>query len=642
MPEIAQATITVTPVLDGAQNKLTNELTGIAGPAGDKAGTESGSKFAGSFTKSLIGGTVAVTTAVAGTGAALIGAANNTAEYGDNIDKMSQKLGLSAEAYQTWDYILGQSGTDIDKMAVGMKTLTNKLDDAKNGSADAQAMFAKLGLSMEDLQGMSREEVFEAAITGFQGMADSTERAALANDLFGKSGQELTPLFNTSVEETEALKKASEDLGFVLSNDAVKASADYVDSLDTMQRTFSGVGNGLMVELLPPLTDFMTKIADFIANTDLSPVTDTIGSAVTALGDFISGLDIEAAGQAFGVVVEGIGAAVSIAWDVVSTIFDSLQTGFDTIAGSLTDVGIDWDDVWNGISDVMQTVADLIGSAIELIADTIAWLITEAQTEGTYFNTVWENIQTAVSTAADVIQGVIDTISALLKGDWEGAWESAKGVVDTYLDGISKICENTWNFIKDTAETVWEGIKSAIEEPVKNLKETVAGVWDAVSSKASEIWNGIRDTVTGVFDTIKNHISPIVDWLKGIFDFKWSLPDITLPHIAWHWHDIGGFLSIPVFDGIDWYAKGGIFDDASLIGVGEAGREAVVPLEGAAMRPFAKAIAEEMSNAGGDIYNNNTVNVYATEGMDINQLARKVSEELAFITKQQQSAWGAA
>lgn len=640
MPEVAQATITVTPVLDGAQQKITNELSNIAGPAGDKAGTESGSKFAGSFTKSLIGGTAAVTTAVVGAGAAMIGAANSTAEYGDKIDKASQKLGVSSTFYQEWEAVLQHSGTSMDSMTGTFKKLATASQDA---SDDQVAAFKALGLSMDQVKNMSTEDLFSAVVSGLQDMEEGSERTNIATELLGKGAMEMGALFNTSSEDTQAMIDRVHELGGVMDEDGVKASADYKDSMQDMQTAFSGVANGLMVELLPPLTDFMTKIADFIANTDLSPVTDTIGLAVTALGNFISGLDIEAAGQAFGVVVEGIGSAVSIAWDVISTIFDSLQTGFDTIAGSLSDVGVDWDDVWNGIADVMQTVGDLIGSAIELIADTIAWLITEAQTDGTYFNTVWENIQIAVSTAADVIQGVIDTISALLKGDWEGAWESAKGVVDTYLDGIYKICENTWNFIKDTAEKVWDGIKSAIEEPISNAKETITEVWDAVSSKATEVWDAVYNKVTEVFSGIQSFLEPIVDWLKGIFDFEWNLPDLKLPHIV-----VDSYIDVPVLGTIpdpfgihvDWYAKGGIFNDASLIGVGEAGREAVIPLEGAAMRPFAKAIAEEMSNAGGDIYN--TVNVYASEGMDINQLARKVSEELAFITKQQQSAWGAA
>ena len=93
----------------------------------------------------------------------------------------------NTKSYQEWDYVMKICGTEMSSMTTGLKTLTNKLDDAKNGSESAQAMFAALGISMEDMQKMSREDLFKASIAGLQKMGDSTERAALANDLFGKS-----------------------------------------------------------------------------------------------------------------------------------------------------------------------------------------------------------------------------------------------------------------------------------------------------------------------------------------------------------------------------------------------------------------------------------------------------------------------
>ena len=204
--------------------------------------------------KAMATATAAIGTAAVAAGKKLVDLANETAVQGDEVDKMSQKLGMSAEGYQKWDYVLSQAGVDITSMTTGLKTLTNKIDDAKNGSDKAQAMFTKLGISMEDLNSMSREDVFAATVKGFQGMADSTERAALANDLFGKSGQNLTPLFNDTAESTEALMQAAEDYGFVMSNDAVKASAVYKDSLDTLSHTFSGVKNNIVSNLLPGLT----------------------------------------------------------------------------------------------------------------------------------------------------------------------------------------------------------------------------------------------------------------------------------------------------------------------------------------------------------------------------------------------------
>lgn len=76
----------------------------------------------------------AIGTATVAAGKELFNLAQETANAGDEIDKTSQKLGMSAEAYQKWDYVLGQSGVEITSMTTGMKTLTNKIDDAKNGS----------------------------------------------------------------------------------------------------------------------------------------------------------------------------------------------------------------------------------------------------------------------------------------------------------------------------------------------------------------------------------------------------------------------------------------------------------------------------------------------------------------------------
>ena len=67
---------------------------------------------------------------------------------------------MSAEAYQEWDYVLGQAGVDITSMTTGLKTMTNQIDDAKNGSVKAQERFAKLGISLNDLNTMSREDIF--------------------------------------------------------------------------------------------------------------------------------------------------------------------------------------------------------------------------------------------------------------------------------------------------------------------------------------------------------------------------------------------------------------------------------------------------------------------------------------------------
>ena len=208
---------------------------------------------------------MAIGTATVTAGSALIKNAGEVAEYGDQIDKMSQKVGMSAEAYQEWDYVMQISGTEMLNMTTGLKTLTNKFDDAVNGSSSAIETFERLGLSMEDIQGLSREDLFATVITQFQGMEESAERAALANDLFGRSGQELAPLFNTTAQETQRLIEEVNNLGGVMSNDAVKASAAYQDQLTALTTSFDGLKRNLTDNFLPSITTVMGGLTDIFS-----------------------------------------------------------------------------------------------------------------------------------------------------------------------------------------------------------------------------------------------------------------------------------------------------------------------------------------------------------------------------------------
>lgn len=568
MPVVASATLEVTPVLSGAQQSLTDQLTGATESAASEAGEKAGSGFIGSMANGIAAGAAAVTGAVVGVGAALTAVTGATAEYGDSIDKASQKLGVSSTFYQEWEAVLQHSGTSMDKMGASFKKLATESQDA---SADQQAAFEKLGLSMEQVSQMSAEELFASVVTGLQGMEEGTERTALATTLLGKGAQELGPLFNTTAEDTQGMIDQVNALGGVMSEDAVKASARYQDSLQDMQTAFSGVKNGIGAELLPVFADFMDKISEFISTTDLSPVTDTIGLAVDALGDFISNLDIEAAGETFKSVVEGVGEAVGLAWDVLSIIFGAIKDAIGTVTESMESSGTDWSGVWDGIKTVVKDAADIIASVIKIIGEVIAGLIKEAQTDGTLFNAIWEGIKTVVSVAGDVITGVIDGIKFLLDGDWKQAWEDAK----------------------ENASETWNNIKDGAAEKLGDMWDTASGIFDDVKGLVDFDWElpelsptlvtDAVDTVMGAFDTVRDAL-----------DFDWSFPHIDLPHFSWSWNDLG-IVSIPSIS-VDWYAKGGIVDDATIIGAGEAGPEAIIPLSGSAMQPFAEAIADNLGD----------------------------------------------
>jgi hypothetical protein len=565
MPVVASATLEVTPVLAGAQQSLTQQLTGASVQAGDKAGQESGTKFASSMAKKIAVGSVAVAGAVTAVGGALVSTASKTAQYGDNIDKASQKLGVSSSFYQEWEAVLQHSGTSMDKMGGSFKKLANASQDASDDQVKA---FERIGLSMEDVKNMSTEDLFSSVINGLQGMEEGSERTATATELLGKGAMELGPLFNTSAEDTQAMIDRVNDLGGVMSEDAVKASARYQDSLQDMQTAFDGVKNGIGAKLLPVMADFMDGVSDFIANTDLTPFTDMVGKAVDGVADFVSKLDIAAIGNTF--------------------------------------------------LSVAGTIGSIIGGLAGIIVDVVA----QAQTQGTFFNAVWQGIQAVVQGAAGVIQGVIAFVSALINGDWSGAWNAALGIVSTVNKTIQSVlsaawkalkslassvwqaiknaitrpiqqaksglqeawstiksaASNMWSALESTASNVWNGIKTAISTPISTVKSTLSSAWQGIKSTASGAWDGIKSAITKPLENAKSTIKGIIDKIKGMFPIsigKWlkNLPKITLKTIQKT--VLGKTITIPT--GFEWHAKAMeqpfMFTRATIFGAGEAGDE---------------------------------------------------------------------
>ena len=213
------------------------------------------------------------TTLMAG---AIVKGVGATAEYGDNIDKMSQKMGLSIEAYQEWDAVMQHSGTSMESMQASMKTLANAVENGNKA-------FQRIGLTQEELANMSQEEIFDATIAGLQNVEDETERTYLAGQLLGRGATELGALLNTSAEETQAMKDRVHELGGVMSDEAVKSAAAYQDQLQDMQTAFSGLSRNMLSEFMPSMTTVMgglTEIFSGNSGTGLAMIEDGINQIV--------------------------------------------------------------------------------------------------------------------------------------------------------------------------------------------------------------------------------------------------------------------------------------------------------------------------------------------------------------------------
>lgn len=497
-PEVARAVVTITPVMEGAQKEIATQLGAISEDAGGKAGKKAGNSFTsfmGSAIKVGIGSIGAAVTAVTTAATAVVGttvAASKTlvesakavSEYGDEIDKTSQKLGLSKQAYQEWDYVMHLAGTKMSSMTTGLKTLTNKLDDAKNGSEDAVAMFDKLGISMDDINSMSREELFAKTIAGFQGMADSTERAALANDLFGKSGQNLAPLFNQSAEATQALIKEAHEYGMIMSDDAVSASAAFQDSLTKMENTIAGVKNSMIGDLLPSLT----------------MVTD--GLAKVFKGD-MSGADMMA---------EGIKSIINGLTNAIPTIISTMTTIITTVAQMLPEL---LTILVTAIIDVMPQLTDGIIGVLPTLLDAIYRLLTE----------VSSNLGNLISPIIDALPTLILQIAASIATYWPQFYSGIVQLMDQVVDHMPEINEKFVAILPELIQLIVQGLTDTLPILIEGFTLLFIGLAAAIPQmsvalldSAPEIVNALITGVTTAWPQFETGMKELFDRIKDTIE----------------------------------------------------------------------------------------------------------------------------
>ena len=433
-----------------------------------------------------------------------------TAQYGDEIDKMSQKMGLSTEAYQKWDYVLNLAGTEMSSMTTGLKTLTNKFDEAKNGSEDAQAMFAQLGISMEQLGDMSREDLFAAAIAGFQQMEDSTERAALANDLFGKSGQELAPLFNTSVEETQALMEQVDQLGMVMSDDAVKAAADYKDALTTMQGTLAGIKNSVFGDFMPAITSVMDGLTQvFAGDKDLG---------LEKIGEGIDGFIETITSKLPVVLTMGGEIIVALATGIIENLPDIVTAALDTILML--------------VNTIVENLPFIIETAIQIVL-TLAEGLTEALPA--LIPAVVQAIVTIIQVLAEnepmIIEAALNLIIALVDGIMQ-AFPIINEAMPKLIATISvALAENAPALIIAGAKllgTLIKGFVQAIPSMIYSVVMIIPEMINALMGYKdyflriggefiNGLWDGIAGAWSGFMNNVQGTMGKLVDGVKGIF-----------------------------------------------------------------------------------------------------------------------------
>lgn len=344
----------------------------------------------------------AVTVAV---GAGLWNIAKGAADAGDAIDENANKLGISYGAYQEWDYVLSQTGASIESLKGGMTRLNSAVDEASNGNQDAIDKFARLGISLDDLAGKSREDIFALTIEGLQGVEDAGERAAIATQLLGRGASELGGLLNTTSEDTAALKQQAIDLGLILSDEAVAAGDAFNDSLDTLQRTMTGVKNTIGAQLLPGLTEVTLGLSGLLVGTEGSE--ERIRAGAETLVTSIS----EVLPRILSVFSSILGGVAIIAPQIVSSLVEgvvsNLPSFITTLSGALV----------NLVTLVVAQLPGLVNSGVQAVLALASGISSALPTLiPVVIKGVLDVVKAVIQAAPMLIQAGLQLVNGLLAG----------------------------------------------------------------------------------------------------------------------------------------------------------------------------------------------------------------------------------
>lgn len=538
-------------------------------------------KAAGTVAKVGVAAFAAVGTAAVGAGVKLVKETANVASYGDNIDKMSQKMGISAKAYQEWDAVMQHSGTSIDALKPSMKMMANQ---AQQGAEE----FQKLGISQEEVKNLSQEDLFGRVIEGLQNMEEGTERTAIASKLLGRGATELGALLNTSAEDTQKMKDRVNELGGVMSDEAVKAAANYQDQLQDMNTAIDGLKRNLLTGMMPAITTVMSGITNLASGkTDLglgeiSKGVEEVTKQISKITPKIVKALVNVLPQLGKALVQNISAIVPYLPEMISTLVsavidmlpDIITVGIEAmkqltvgiiqalpvLIQALPDIIKALTDGLVSLFDSMPEITNMLGELIGVVADTLIDLIpvlveaSMTMTEKiigalTEPETLFKLVEMAGRLIIAVAGGLLAAVPKLLEG--------VAKIMSTVVTNItsfdfgkagSELIGNITSALQGAADKLtewWDGWSQEIGKYAKIGWDSVVKTWSAVGQWFLDRWEDIKKPFVNaaqwfgdVFTNAINGIKTAFSAVGGFFGQVWNGIKGAFSNVAGWFSDI--------------------------------------------------------------------------------------------------------
>lgn len=617
-------------------------------------------------------------------GKAIAGTVTESAAYADEIMTLSTQTGIATDKLQEYQYMAGLVDVDVSTITGSLRKLTTQMDSAASGSGAAADAFASLGVSVTDSEGnlRSNQDVFEDVIDALGQIENTTQRDALAMDIFGRSAQDLNPLIEAGSEGIAAFAEEARDAGYVLDNETLSSLGSVDDELQRFETRTTAVKNNLVAAFAPALADAGEEVNDFV--TGLIGIKDAfdqggIDGALEAAGEMLNSLGEQILEALPNVISMGSQILMSLVQGLVSALPSIVSTGaqvlvelmigitnalpqliasiplvIESLVSAITanfpmllQAGLQLTislatGILDAIPDLIAMLPELITAIVgALLAPETLQMIGEAGIEllCALVTDLPDIIVSVVGAVVELFGAIIDFLTSpeafeafketgeelieKFKSGISEAWESLKSTIGTKLSGIVSSFSESWNQAKEKTVEIFNNIKEKISSKVESIKTTITTKFTA-----------IKTAIITPIESAKSKVKDLIDKIKGFFDFEWSLPSLKLPHFTTSGKFSLNPPSVPTFS-ISWYDKamedGMILNGATifgakgntLLGGGETGAEAII-----GVNSLHDLITEAVRSAAGMGGNDFNITIVQREGQSAAKLVDVMQDRI--------------
>lgn len=555
-----------------------------------------------------------------------------------SLEEAKRVLGENSTEYRNLENALLRAKTAQQNIQTEINQTSRRLEDLESSANNAEDDIESLSRELNDLGDSANST--EGGFTTLKGAIASFAGNVLSN-VTSKIGELAGKLFDLNEETKEfrmnmaKLEGASQQYGYSqeFTNQKIKEMYGYFQDDQVAVNTISNLeGLGLSQD---ELTNTLNAgIAVWTAYGDSIPIeglTESINESAQvakvtgSLADALNWAGISE--DDFNLKLEKCNSTkerAQLITDTLNGAYGKSKQTYDENTESLranneanmeliqkqAELGEALEPVDTAFTNLKATVLEGITPAILTVSNGISGLVTA-------FQSLPQPVQTTILAVAGISLaivgligsvGIISTVWGVLTGIFSAGiavFASVGGAIAAIstpvliavavissLIAIGITLYKNWDTIKAKASSIWNGIKSVISNVTSSISSTVTSKFNTIKSTATNSWNAIKNTTSTVWDGIKTTASNGLDWIKNkLFNFKpsWSIPKPKLPKVdigIGHKTILGASVPYPTFS-ISWHKLGGIFTKPTLFntgssihGVGEAGPEAVLPLNG--------------------------------------------------------------